>query len=574
MRVSCHTVDRVSIEVSIRSVTFSAGDAVAVPESGVLLVVGPNNVGKSLALREIAALFTNPESPHAPTKVISCIDVHKSGDQAAFEQWLDVHARRRELPGQPRTYSRPNVGRMEWSTLQSNWQSGPPFQQAASLFHAYLGPGERLGLLGSSNLWDIANEEPTHPLQFMYETVEREEAVRTASLEAFGQPLFVNRYAGAQIHLQLGEPPEPTPPPPPIELVRELASRPHAHEQGDGIRSFMGILLTLLTGDQKVLIIDEPEAFLHPPQAKLLGRKLALAADTGKQIIAATHSSEIVIGALEAPNTAVTIVRVVREGGVNRASVLGHEQLRDLWSDPVLKYSNVLDGLFHRGVVVCEADADSLFFSAALDHWLAQRNLPAGEVLFTFSGGKAGLYKVAAALRAVRVPVMLLADVDIINDAGVLQRSMVSLGADPTRLLELQRLVNTDVTNSAPNPRKEYVEDQIRDILGNCPAGEPLPAQALTAIRKVLRSTSPWSPIKDAGLRALRGDVFSRAQELLEVARAAGLEILETGELEAFEPGIAAHGPEWVAAALEAGVHQRDEAQSVAERISTWFGLA
>lgn len=154
----------------------------------------------------------------------------------------------------------------------------------------------------------------------------------------------------------------------------------------------MGILLTLLTGDQKVLIIDEPEAFLHPPPAKLLGRKLALAAHKGKQILAATHSADIVIGALEAANTAVTIVRVVRDGAVNRASVLGHAQLRDLWSDPVLKYSNVLDGLFHRGVVVCEADADSLFFSAALDHWLTQRGLPAGEVLFTFSGGQSGGY--------------------------------------------------------------------------------------------------------------------------------------------------------------------------------------
>lgn len=224
-------------------------------------------------------------------------------------------------------------------------------------------------------------------------------------------------------------------------------------------------------------------------------------------------------------------------------------------------------------MVVCEADADSLFFSAALDHWLAQRSLPAGEVLFTFSGGKAGLYKVAAALRAVGVPVILVADIDIIEDAGVLERSMVSLGADPTRVLELQSLVSADVTNSAPNPRKEYVEDQICEILGNCPAGEPLPPRALTDIRKVLRSTNPWAPIKDAGLRALRGDVFTRAQEMLDVAQTAGLQILETGELESFEPGIAAHGPEWVAAALEAGVHQRDQPQRVAERISAWFGL-
>lgn len=562
-----------AVDVHIHRITFSGDDVVMPPSDGVLLIVGPNNVGKSLALREISALFTHPPAPHSPTRVVTALEVEKAGSPEDLEAWLDTHARRRDRPGQSRTYTRPGSGHMEWPTLQSSWVNGPPLAQAAVLFLSYMGPGERLNILQSSGLWDPAQEEPSAPLQFMYDTLDLEESVRQASVEAFGQPVFVNRYAGSAIHLQLGQPPERVPAPAPPEMSNALRMRPHVHEQGDGMRSFMGILLTLLTGDQRILLLDEPEAFLHPPQARLLGRKLAEAAPDGKQIIAATHSADIVIGALEAAQTAVTIVRVNREGDVNRASVLEHDQLRELWSDPVLKYSNVLDGLFHRGVVVCEGDADSLFFSAALEHFLATNHLPASELLFTFSGGKAGLHKVAAALQAVKVPVLAIADLDVLNDRVVLERLLVALGSDPEEVLDLQRMISADVESSAPNPRKEFVEERLAEILAGCATGEPLPKRAVDEMKRVLRTTGAWSPLKDAGLHALGGETLKRTRGVLELCLAAGLYILPVGELESFERAIPSHGPEWVAQALEEGVHTSPQAQEAASTIATFFGV-
>ena len=46
-------------------------------------------------------------------------------------------------------------------------------------------------------------------------------------------------------------------------------------DQGDGIRSFVGISVALLALKRALFLIDEPEAFLHPPQAFRLGAAIA-----------------------------------------------------------------------------------------------------------------------------------------------------------------------------------------------------------------------------------------------------------------------------------------------------------
>ena len=47
--------------------------------------------------------------------------------------------------------------------------------------------------------------------------------------------------------------------------------------------SFMGLMVAVITANFPLIIVDEPEAFLHPPQARLLGRKLATNAPGGRK---------------------------------------------------------------------------------------------------------------------------------------------------------------------------------------------------------------------------------------------------------------------------------------------------
>ena len=53
--------------------------------------------------------------------------------------------------------------------------------------------------------------------------------------------------------------------------AEKLASYPQVQNQGDGIKSFVGIMLYLMIDHYRTFLIDEPESFLHPPQAKIMG---------------------------------------------------------------------------------------------------------------------------------------------------------------------------------------------------------------------------------------------------------------------------------------------------------------
>ncbi|MGW3149098.1 AAA family ATPase [Streptomyces sp. NPDC001177] len=94
-------------------------------------------------------------------------------------------------------------------------------------------------------------------------------------MEVFRRPLTLDRLS-KRVNPRVGDPGIPTPK---IDRVTEeylsaLASLPGLMQQGDGMRSLLGLLVPLVTSLYPIVFIDEPEAFLHPPQATALGRIL------------------------------------------------------------------------------------------------------------------------------------------------------------------------------------------------------------------------------------------------------------------------------------------------------------
>lgn len=95
--------------------------------------------------------------------------------------------------------------------------------------------------------------------------------------KAFGENIIPNILNGATIPLCIG---------PEVSLLEEfgsererinayaniLESYKQVQDQGDGIKSFTGILLYLMMENYCTFLIDEPESFLHPPQARILGQ--------------------------------------------------------------------------------------------------------------------------------------------------------------------------------------------------------------------------------------------------------------------------------------------------------------
>ena len=87
-------------------------------------------------------------------------------------------------------------------------------------------------------------------------------------------------------------------------------------DASDGVQAFVRIMCAVLYEDYKTILIDEPEAFLHPPLARKLGYQLAANLRSNGSLFASTHSPDFLMGCLQAS----TEVRVVRlEGTSNNA---------------------------------------------------------------------------------------------------------------------------------------------------------------------------------------------------------------------------------------------------------------
>lgn len=108
-------------------------------------------------------------------------------------------------------------------------------------------------------------------LQALYkEGPEAEENIRLIVKEAFQKDIRLDYSTLRKILLRVGDDLSIAPPDPRNALTY-YKSIEKLDEQGDGIRSFVATVITILVGNRPVLLLDEPEAFLHPPQAFRLG---------------------------------------------------------------------------------------------------------------------------------------------------------------------------------------------------------------------------------------------------------------------------------------------------------------
>ncbi len=133
-------------------------------------------------------------------------------------------------------------------------------------------------------------------------------------------------------------------------------------ELGDGVRTSVGLVSAVMSVPHRILLIDEPEAFLHPTLARRVGTVLsATARDRDASLIVATHSSEFLMGCIQA-TPELRIVRLTYAANSPTARSIEPAEIIGLMNDPLLRSANALRALFHRAVIVCEADSDCAFY--------------------------------------------------------------------------------------------------------------------------------------------------------------------------------------------------------------------
>lgn len=168
---------------------------------------------------------------------------------------------------------------------------------------------------------------------------------------------------------------------------------------------------------------------------------------------------------------------------------------------------------------------------------------------------------IVKALRAVRVPVKVIADFDVLQDKGLLRRLVEALEGDWTKIEKPWAQVSAALNDKWKGPSRDYMREKIAEILDAAPP-EGLGRDDSNRIREITKVVTGWEVAKKNGKSAVpSGDSTSRYEELHGLLTNLGLHIVEVGELERFVPTIGSHGPAWVAEVHRSNGHADEEAR-------------
>lgn len=529
----------------ISEITFSDNTTLQFEKDDIVVFVGPNNAGKSASLKEAASLV---KAKNKTGKVLKDLSIEKEGDEIELFQLLDTSTTKNY--DNPREILYQGFGFTIWESsvksIFAKYTNG--VGDLVSLFVNILTTEQRLLAANPPQNIKLTTQAIQHPIHYLQKDDALEQRFSNYFRQAFGTDLIVHRNAGSEVPLYIGEKPVPKIGEDRVSstYLRELEKLDLLHEQGDGMRSFVGVLLNAFISTHSILFIDEPEAFLHPPQARLLGKMLAKDLPAERQLFLATHSEDFLKGLLDANLSKLKIVRLQRENTVNNVSTLNSADIKEIWNDSLLRHSNVLSGLFHSKVVICESDSDCRFFSAILSAQYDEVGEIAPDVLFIHCGGKHRIPVVIKALKKLNVPLSVVSDFDVLNNINPIKLIFEDLGGTWVEVERDWELVKKEIELKRPEFLTIDLKKEIDDIL-NSTTERIFPKNKSSEINRALKKASAWTEAKELGKAYIPSGNATQAFERIQLKfKEKGFFILEVGELECFVKSIGNHGPKWV----------------------------
>lgn len=535
--------------ISFENVTFSDGQTLAFEPDEIVVFVGPNNAGKSAALRELQ----NFMSKSAVQNVIAGAKIKKVGNEESFRIYLEKHSQKLNVS---RNLSYAGIG-YNINHAHLSWFDNPNDRHPVSqFFSGRISTESRLTDSDPAGSVALFRDAPSHPIHVLLMNNIVAKKVSDLFRRAFGRDLTVLRAGGSYFPLYVGEKP-------PIPVGEDelgqafveqlLASSEPLQAQGDGMRSFATVLLHVLASENhSVQFLDEPEAFLHPPQARLLGEFIASERRSTSQLFIATHSADILDGLMAGGIDKIRIVRIQRTGNTNRVKELSREKTLKVANDTLTRYSGVFRGIFYRRIIITESDSDCMFYSAILDlPGVSGEQHP--DVLFIHAAGKHRMAQMADTLRALDVPVSVVADIDALSEGQHLRELVEKLGGDWADIANHWAAVKSAVESLRAPLTAEQVKAQLLAELENTGGTEPFPKESERKLKRIFKSLSPWDVVKQAGRPAIRGaQAIGHFDQLVSKCAAVGLWLVPVGELEGFCRSVeGAHGPGFVQKVLE-----------------------
>jgi predicted ATPase len=318
--------------------------------------------------------------------------------------------------------------------------------------------------------------------------------------------------------------------------------------QGDGFKSFVGIVLSILFSKDRIVLLDEPEAFLHPAQAKYLGKWIADQSDNfSGQLIISTHNSNFLSGVLSS-NKSVNIYRVNREDDQTNYHLLPPSAIESLTKSPMLSSQRVLEAIFQKGVVVCEADADRTIYQT-----VAQRVFDNQNILFVHSHNKQTLKDVVKLLVDAKIPVGAIADIDLLNDENNFRNIVEALTDRPisAALLQTRQDIDNSVQNQSDTEILQTIENSTAEFLQQLRGQEHTLNGARGALNRLRKEATKWARQKELGVTGFDGNEQSKVRRFLGNLKSKKLFVVPVGELEKWMSLETTQKNKWIVLALD-----------------------
>ncbi|WP_223295251.1 ATP-dependent nuclease [Allochromatium vinosum] len=355
---------------------------------------------------------------------------------------------------------------------------------------------------------------PSNSLSALFRDDKKRAEVRRIVHDAFGLYFVIDPTDLGKLKVRLSE----TPPSNDIQERGVHADAVIFHSKAkkiddlsDGAKAFTGIVLELVAGDPMVLMIDEPEAFLHPSLSYKLGKEISVTASAqSKKIFVSTHSSNFIMGCIQS-GTPINIVRLTYSQSVATARLLPSEKLLQLMRNPLLRSTGVIDGLFYEAVIVTESDADRAFYQEINERLLKhspERGIT--NCLFINAQNKQTVHQIIRPLRELGIPAAAIVDIDVLKEGGQPWSNFLGSGFVP-------HISQKSLISIRQEISKKFIELNI-DMK------------------------------RDGGISSLPNDEKEAAESLLRQLREYGLFVVPNGELECWLKNLKAsgHGPKWL----------------------------
>ena len=538
------------------------------------VIIGPNNSGKSRTLKDIAQKTTKGQP--LPGVVVNDVEwttpqnLQEIRETYGLERYQDENSNWMFRTLAPELSQEHQVNASFWSEEQQVSQNLPNKLWFAQNFGfamvAFITTEYRLQLVKEAPSSAHERQE-INLLQTLYNAGSSlENDIQKLVKRAFGKEIKLDFTVPQRLLLRVGGDFSSIPSDP-RDARQLMRTYDKLDDQGDGIRSFVGITTALLATKRNVLLIDEPEAFLHPPQAFRIGEFIAEQANSKRQIVLATHSADLLRGLLS-KTTDVTILRIDRRDQTNYFNILDPSRLQKLVNDPLLSSARVLDGLFYSGVVVVEADSDGRFYQTAC----AKRRNDL-DLYFVNADNKQTVPKITTLYRKMGVRCVGIVDFDVLNDSAEFKRQLEALDLSETAITEMVNL-RDEIAKAAkelpPDERLKEVRNQMEKLLSSLTdiqakafatddeaksEKEKLLSRIGSQAGRMSAATKNWKEFKEKGRAALSTELQASFDNLSESCSRKGLFINPCGELESMLtiqgiPYTAEDKRGWIAKAL------------------------